>query len=179
MRVTDSAFKHGITEADIHAFTNAVRSVEVEQHGDRLIVIGPDRAGNWLELVAMPADGADRIIHADRPRPEVLWASPIKRRRSASDADGHLDCPSGSRGWQPNTAPHAASANGSDGLARRSEHLDEAGGAGRAGESSVAGEQRRAQGFGQCETGGIVCGQVVPQLPTAGQQRKVWGPVHR
>lgn len=33
-------------------------------------VAGPDRAGNWLELVAMPADDADRIIHADRLRPK-------------------------------------------------------------------------------------------------------------
>ena len=53
MRLTDSAFKHGLAEADIlRDFANAVRLVEVEQYGeDRLIVIGPDRAGNWLELV--------------------------------------------------------------------------------------------------------------------------------
>ena len=72
MRVTDSACKHGIAEADIlHACTNAVRLVEIEQYGeDRLSVIGPDRAGNWLELVAMPADDADPIIHADRLRPK-------------------------------------------------------------------------------------------------------------
>lgn len=72
VRVTESAFRHGIAEADIlHAYTNAVRLVEIEQHGEeRLIVIGPDRAGNWLELVAMPADAADRIIHADRLRPK-------------------------------------------------------------------------------------------------------------
>ena len=72
MRVTESAFKHGVAEADIlHAYANAVRLVEIEQHGeDRLVVIGPDRAGNWLELVAVPADEADRIIHADRLRPK-------------------------------------------------------------------------------------------------------------
>lgn len=70
--MTDSAFKHGIAEADIlHAYVNAVRLVEIEQYGDeRLIVIGPDRAGNWLELLAMPANDADRITHADRLRPE-------------------------------------------------------------------------------------------------------------
>ena len=64
MRLTDSAFKHGLAEADIlHDFANAVRLVEVEQYGeDRLIVIGPDRPGSGLELVAMPADEADRII---------------------------------------------------------------------------------------------------------------------
>ena len=66
MRVTDSAFKHGIAEADIlHAYANAARLVEVEQCGeDRLIVIGPDRAGNWLELVAMPG----RRRRPDHPR---------------------------------------------------------------------------------------------------------------
>ncbi len=68
----ESAFRHGVSEADIlHAFRNAVRFVEIEQYGEeRLIVIGPDRSGNWLELVAMPAESADRIIHADRLRPK-------------------------------------------------------------------------------------------------------------
>ena len=48
-----------------------MRLVEVEQYGEeRLIVIGPDRAGNWLELVAVPAEDADRIIHAERLRPK-------------------------------------------------------------------------------------------------------------
>jgi hypothetical protein len=72
VRVTESAFRHGIAEADIlHAYRNAVRLVEVEQGGEeRLIVIGPDRAGNWLEFVALPAEDADRIIHADRLRPK-------------------------------------------------------------------------------------------------------------
>lgn len=72
MRLTDSAFKHGIAAADVlHAYVNAVRLVEIEQYGEeRLIIIGPDRAGNWLELVAMPAHDADRIIHADRLRPK-------------------------------------------------------------------------------------------------------------
>jgi uncharacterized DUF497 family protein len=72
VRVTGSAFKHGIVEADIlHAYANAVRLVEVEQYGEeRLIVIGPDRAGNWLELVAMPAEDADRIILPGRLRPK-------------------------------------------------------------------------------------------------------------
>ncbi|USQ78153.1 hypothetical protein NF556_10810 [Ornithinimicrobium faecis] len=67
VRLTDSAFRHGIAEADIlHAFRNAVRLVEIEQYGEeRLVVIGPDRAGHWLELVAMPAHDAGRIIPAD------------------------------------------------------------------------------------------------------------------
>lgn len=32
-------------------------------------MIGPDRHGRMLELVAVPIDGPTRIIHADRLRP--------------------------------------------------------------------------------------------------------------
>jgi len=61
VQVTNSAFTHGIAEAGIlHAYTNAVRLEKIEQYGeDGLTVIGPDRAGNWLELVAMPAEQTD------------------------------------------------------------------------------------------------------------------------
>ncbi len=33
-------------------------------------MIGPDTAGNLLELVAVPADEPTRIVHADRLRPK-------------------------------------------------------------------------------------------------------------
>ena len=72
MEVRSSAFKHGIDVADIdHAWTNAIRLVEYDYHGqDRLLVIGPDRHGRMLELVAVPVDAPARIIHADRLRPK-------------------------------------------------------------------------------------------------------------
>ena len=73
MEVRSSAFKHGIDAADIDpAWTNAILLVEYDNHGqDRLLVIGPDRHGRLLELVAVPADAPARIIHADQPRPKV------------------------------------------------------------------------------------------------------------
>ena len=46
-------------------------------------------------------------------------------------------------------------------------------------EPAVTGEQGRLQRLGQCDVGGVVGGQVVPQLPTARQQRQMCGPVHR
>ncbi|UEJ81966.1 hypothetical protein Bra3105_14080 [Brachybacterium halotolerans subsp. kimchii] len=47
-----------------------MRLVEYEYHGDeRLLVIGPDRHGMLLEMVALPADTPTRVIHADRLRP--------------------------------------------------------------------------------------------------------------
>ena len=72
MEVTPSARKHGVEDADIqHAWRNAMRLVEYEYLGeDRLLVIGPDRHGRLLELVAVPAQTPVRIIHADRLRPK-------------------------------------------------------------------------------------------------------------
>ncbi|AXH96613.1 BrnT family toxin [Ornithinimicrobium avium] len=71
MEVTSSARKHGVEDADVqHAWRNAMRLVEYEHLGeDRLLVIGPDRHGRLLELVAVPAQAPVRIIHADRLRP--------------------------------------------------------------------------------------------------------------
>ncbi len=72
MRISESARKHGVDEEDIvHAWENAIRYVEYDYDGDeRLLVIGADRHGRMLELVAVPADEPTRIIHADRLRPE-------------------------------------------------------------------------------------------------------------
>ena len=72
MEVAPSARKHGVEDADVqHAWRNALRLVEYEYLGeDRLLVIGPDRHGRLLELVAVPAQAPARIIHADRLRPK-------------------------------------------------------------------------------------------------------------
>lgn len=72
MEIRPSARRHGIDDADIqHAWVNAVRLVEYDYEGeDRLLVIGPDRHGRMLELVAVPADQPARVIHADRLRPK-------------------------------------------------------------------------------------------------------------
>jgi uncharacterized DUF497 family protein len=71
VQIRSSARKHGIADADIeHAWRNATRLIEYEYDGEeRLLVIGPDRHGLMLELVAVPAGEPTRIIHADRLRP--------------------------------------------------------------------------------------------------------------
>ena len=73
MEVATSARKHGVLDADIqHAWDQAIRLVEYEYQGeDRLLVIGPDRHGRLLELVAVPARTPTTIIHADQLRPKV------------------------------------------------------------------------------------------------------------
>lgn len=66
-----SARRHGIADEDIiHAWENAVRLVEYDYDGEeRLLVIGPSRSGDMLELVAVPAEVPTRIIHAERLQP--------------------------------------------------------------------------------------------------------------
>jgi hypothetical protein len=70
VEIRDSARKHGVGDSDIlHAYENALRYVEYEYRGEvRLLVIGADRSGRLLELVAVPVDAPTRIIHADRLR---------------------------------------------------------------------------------------------------------------
>ena len=72
MEIRQSARRHGIADADIHhAWVNAIRLIEYNYAGeDRLLVIGPDRQGLMLELVALPTGQPARIIHADRLRPK-------------------------------------------------------------------------------------------------------------
>jgi len=72
VEIRSSARKHDVEDGDIcHAWDNAMRLVEFEYDGeDRLLIIGPDRSGTLLELVAVPVDGPARIIHADRLRPK-------------------------------------------------------------------------------------------------------------
>jgi uncharacterized DUF497 family protein len=72
VQIRHSARKHGIADEDIaHAFENAVRLVEFEAYGEeRLLVIGADRSGQMLELIAVPATEPTMIIHADRLRPK-------------------------------------------------------------------------------------------------------------
>lgn len=70
MEIRQSARKHSVADADIlHAWKNALRTIEYEYQGDeRLLVIGPDQSGQLLELVAVPVNGPNRIIHADKLR---------------------------------------------------------------------------------------------------------------
>jgi uncharacterized DUF497 family protein len=66
LQIAESAHRHGVEAEDIeHAWTHAVRLVEYEYDGEeRLLVIGPNRAGLLLELVAIPVDAPAKIIHA-------------------------------------------------------------------------------------------------------------------
>lgn len=72
MRIHASAFKHDLTEADIdHAWQNAIAFFDIEPNNDPLksLCIGPDVAGNLLELLYLHLEDTDLIIHAMQLRP--------------------------------------------------------------------------------------------------------------
>ncbi|HVX19914.1 MAG TPA: hypothetical protein VHB02_01050 [Acidimicrobiales bacterium] len=61
-----SARKHGVADADmLHAVDHALAIEDAGEEPDRWLVIGPDRAGNLLEVVVMmTAEGQQLAIHA-------------------------------------------------------------------------------------------------------------------
>ena len=66
-----SAFKHAVTEADIHwAFTTARYDLPVENDEEKRLLIGFDRAGNPLEIMYNELDdGRINVFHAMPCRP--------------------------------------------------------------------------------------------------------------
>ncbi len=70
MEIHPSARKHGVADADIrHATDHALAIEDVGEDPDRWFVIGPDRAGNLLEVVVLVTiEDAQLAIHAMRMR---------------------------------------------------------------------------------------------------------------
>ncbi len=73
MEIYRTAHKHGISDADIrHAVDNAITVVDLEPDVDppKVLAIGPDRAGNLLEVIWLElANDAQLAIHAMPLRP--------------------------------------------------------------------------------------------------------------
>jgi len=72
VHLTESAIKHGISEADIrHAQSQAIKIFDYFDDLDRrrILMIGPDQSGNLLELLmAINPDSSLKIFHAMRLR---------------------------------------------------------------------------------------------------------------
>jgi len=71
VEVHDSARKHGVDAQDVvHATDHALAIEDAGEDPDRWLVIGPDRAGNLLEVIVMTtAEGTQLAIHAMAMRP--------------------------------------------------------------------------------------------------------------
>ena len=72
VEVGDSARKHGVADADIlHATDHALAIEDAGEDPDRWLIIGPDRAGNLVEVVVIVTeDGIQLAIHAMAMRPQ-------------------------------------------------------------------------------------------------------------
>lgn len=83
MEIYPSARKHGINDLDIeHTVEHALAAGE--QDDGKILYLGPDRAGNLLEVVSvLKDDGAEVVIHAMRMR--RIYESFL---RETGDADG-------------------------------------------------------------------------------------------
>ena len=74
MEIHRAARKHGVADEVIrHAAEHALAGYALEQYDDeprRTLLLGPDHAGNLLELVVLELDDGRRpAIHAMRMRP--------------------------------------------------------------------------------------------------------------
>ena len=66
VEIHSSARKHGVADQDIlHAVDHALALEDAGKDPDRWLLIGPDTAGNLLEVVIMiSAEGTQLVIHA-------------------------------------------------------------------------------------------------------------------
>ena len=80
LSIYDSAFRHGILPDDIrhaHNYALVFASIDTFRYQARLLIVGPDRAGNMLELIGIPIDESDLIvIHAMRMRSQFAQLLP-------------------------------------------------------------------------------------------------------
>lgn len=71
MEIHSSARRHGVDDLDIqHAVAHALAIEDIGEDPDRWLVIGPDRAGNLLELVVLVDQRGEMVIHAMTLRPK-------------------------------------------------------------------------------------------------------------
>jgi hypothetical protein len=80
LEVHQSARRHGVADVDInHAIDHALVVVDVDADSDppKVLVIGPDRAGNLLEVMVLElADERFLVIHAMSLRPSLQHLLP-------------------------------------------------------------------------------------------------------
>lgn len=77
MEILSSGRRHGVEDEDIqHCIANAVAIEEVAEDPVRFLVLGPDRAGNLLELVILDRPQGPAVIHAMKMRPKYRHLLP-------------------------------------------------------------------------------------------------------
>ena len=76
VQIHESALKHGISDLDIrHACTNSSDMFELDQESYeiKILIIGPDSAGNLLEVIGLEINNQSLlIIHAMKIRKSMM-----------------------------------------------------------------------------------------------------------
>jgi len=84
VEVLRPALRHGIAGKDIlHAINHAITVEEVGEDPLHWLVLGPDRAGNLLELVVMDRPAGPAVVHAMPMRTQYRLLLPKGRRDQA------------------------------------------------------------------------------------------------
>jgi len=72
VRIRRSALKHGETFDSIrHALRHHVVEAEFEDDPCKVLIVGPDRSGNLLEIIGIEEVAELLVIHAMRFRPTL------------------------------------------------------------------------------------------------------------
>jgi hypothetical protein len=82
VEVFKSALRHDVAVEEIqHAVRNALAVEDLDDDPIRYLVLGPDQAGNLLEVVVLDRPDGPVVIHAMRMRPQYQRLLPGRRRR--------------------------------------------------------------------------------------------------
>jgi hypothetical protein len=77
VEILPGALKHGVSpEAITHAVDHALTTSDAGEEPLRVLVIGPDLAGNLLEIIAIIRDQDLLVIHAMPMRPKYRHLLP-------------------------------------------------------------------------------------------------------
>ncbi len=69
--IAPSAYRHGMDRtAIVHAFNHPTRSVDLDE--GLTMLVGPDQAGNLLEIGVVDGQDGPVIVHAMPARPRYL-----------------------------------------------------------------------------------------------------------
>ncbi|HSH61740.1 MAG TPA: hypothetical protein VK988_19255 [Acidimicrobiales bacterium] len=91
MEIHKSARRHGLPDDDIrHAIDNAVAVEDAGEDPDRWLIIGPDRAGNLLEVVVLITEERPAGDPRDGDAVEVPEASSMTERGYGRTKSGKL-----------------------------------------------------------------------------------------
>lgn len=76
LEIHETAYKHGVSTLDIrHACARSIATFEIDHESvvAKILIVGPDSAGNFLELIGLEIDNKPLlIIHAMKLRKSMI-----------------------------------------------------------------------------------------------------------